>query len=199
MCDESRDALKEFCETYISRNGRNRSTNGEWELASAFVEFFGIPPLSDVSGLEGFLARTNIEIRKGELPAGLLAVNMSFEGKRRIDVSVRREQLYFQVHTVLHEIREIIENDFRRLGHETTYSQDLEHCANEFAFGVIVCSLSHLFGSLFDNAWEIQSTWRRWGVLALIGIGVVAVSSYSFIGAFFPHVSITQSGIRFEK
>jgi hypothetical protein len=195
---EPRDSLRAFCEAYISQNGRNPID--ESQLADAFVKFFGIPPLVDVRSLDEFFVETNIELRKCDLPIGLLGVNMSFEGKRRIDLSERSEQRHFQIHTVLHEIREIIENDFRPLGFGTAKSQqDFEHCANQFAFCAIMCSQMTVFESLFNNAYEMESNWRKWGALGLISIGLLIVGSYSFVGAFFPHVTVTASGMRFER
>jgi hypothetical protein len=198
MDTESCDQLKVFCEAYISQNGRNRPTS-EWQLASAFVKSFRIPPILDVPSLEGFFVEANIELRKANLPSGLLAVNMSFEGKRRIDLSGRREQIHFQVHTVLHEIREFIENEFCRLGFSTTDSRDLEQCANEFAFFAIISSLEGPFKYWLESTWETEREWRRWGAVGLICIAAVACFLYSFVGAFFPHVTVTRSGVRFER
>lgn len=194
---EPRDLLKAFCEVYVRENGQNPIN--ESQLAESFVKFFGIPPLFDLSGLDEFFVETNIELRKGDLPLGLLGVNMSYEGKSRIDVSEQPEQRYFQVHTALHEIREIIESDFRSLGFGTADSQgDCEHCANEFAFCAIMCSQMPVFKSLFSNAYELEPHWQRWGSLILIGFGVLFVGLYSLVGAFFPHVTPTPTGMRFE-
>jgi hypothetical protein len=196
---EPRDSLTMFCEVYISQKGRNRPIN-EWELADAFVKSFEIPPLVDVSGFDRFFAQTNIELRKANLPPDLLGVHMSVEGKRRIDLSERPEQRYFQVHTVLHEIREIIEKDFCRLEFGTTESEDdLERRANEFAFCGVICSQTDVFKFWFDNAHEMESSWRKWGALSLIGMGLLFVALYSFLGAFLPHVTVTASGMRFER
>lgn len=195
---EPRDLLRAFCEAYISQNGRNPIN--ESQLADAFVKFFGIPPLVDVRSLDEFFVETNIELRKRDLPIGLLGVNMSFEGKRRIDLSERTEQKHFQVHTVLHEIREIVENDFRLLGFGRAEShQDFEHSANEFAFYAIMFSQMTVFQSLFDNAYEMESNWWKWGTMGLISMGLLVVGLYSFVGAFFPHVTVTASGMRFER
>ena len=196
---ERPDTLAMFCEVYISQKGRNRPID-EWELADAFVKAFEIPPLFDVSGFEGFLAKTNIELRKANLPADLLGVHMSVEGKRRIDLSERPEQRLFQVHTVFHEIREILEKDFRRLGFSTSESdEDLEHCANQFAFCAVICSQMDIFKFWFNNAYEIKSNWRKWGTLSLVGMGLLVVAIYAFGGAFLPHVTVTESKIRFER
>jgi hypothetical protein len=195
---EARDSLKAFCEVYVSEHAHNPIN--ESHLADAFVKFYGIPPLFDLCSLDEFLVETNIELRKGDLPLGLLGVNMSFEGKRRIDLSERPEQRYFQVHTVLHEIREIIESDFRPLGFGASESErDFEHRANEFAFYAIMSSQMSMFKSLFESAYGMESNWQKFGALGLIGIGVLVAAVYSFMGAFFPHVTVTASGMRLER
>jgi hypothetical protein len=195
---EPRDPLKAFCEAYVRENGRNPIN--ESQLAEAFVRFFGIRPLVDLSSLDEFFHSTNIDLRKGDLPLGLLGVNMSFEGKRRIDLSERPEQRYFQVHTVLHEIREIIETELRPLGFGTSESErDLEHLANEFAFYAMISSQMSMFRTFFESACEMESKWQKFGALGLIGIGVIVAAVYSFMGAFFPHVTVTPSEMRFER
>jgi hypothetical protein len=198
METEHCNSLATFCETYISQNGRNSIR--ESQFARAFVEFFQIPPLFDIGGLERFLAQANIEVKITQLPGDLLGVHMLFDGKGRIDLSQRPEQRYFQIHTVLHEIREIIENDLRPLGFGTAESQhDFEHCANEFAFYAIMFSQMPLFKFFFDDAFETESNWRKLGMLCLISIALLFVGSYSFVGAFFPHVTVTASRKRFER
>ena len=192
------DLITDFCEAYVSQHRENWPTD-EWELARAFVKFFEAPLLADMTSLQGFFTQTNIELRKCNLPAGLLGVNMSFEGKRRIDLSQRREQVYFRLHTVLHEIREIIENDFLRLGFSTTNSRNIEDSADEFVFCAVLCSTKDPLENWVKTASEIESKWRRWTILGLICAGAMFFCFWSFIGAFFPHVKVTRSGVRFER
>jgi len=196
---EISNRLKSFCEACASRN--HQSPLSEEQLAEAFVKFFSIPPLFDVSGLDKFFATADIEMCRTTLPVGLLGLNMSYEGKRKIRLSDRRGQKRFQLHTALHEIRELIENDFRVLGFSTTESSEdeLEFCADEFAFHAVLCSQAGLFRHFFANARAIKSDWRRWAILSLIGLGMVAAGLFAFIGAFYPHVTVTGSKIRFER
>jgi len=196
VCNQ--DLIKEFCEGCISEDRENWPPS-ECDLASAFVEFFGVPALVHVSSLQRFFVQTNIELREGALPAGLLGVNMSYGSKRRIDLSRRREQIYFQIYTVLHEIREIIENGFLRSGFSTTDRRNLEASADEFAFWAVLCSTRDPLKDLVRIASEIESKWKRWTLLGLISAGAVAFVFCSFLGAFFPHVKVTQSGVRFER
>jgi hypothetical protein len=192
------DLLRAFCEEYIRENGQNLID--EAQLAQSFVKFFGIPTLFDLSGLDEFFCETNIDLRKGDLPVGLLGVNMSCEGKRIIDLSERPEQKHFQVHTALHEIREIIENDFRSLGFGTVDSQsDIENCADKFAFCATVLSQMPMFAGLFTSASEIESNWQRVVSLILVVVGASFVGLHSYVGAFHPHVAPTPTGTQFKR
>lgn len=193
----SDDPLRAFCEC-IPRDGQEWPVS-EWELASAFIKFFNVPPLAYVGNLEGFFAQTKIELREGDLPSDLLGVNMSFQGRRRIDLSRHGEQVHSQLHTVLHEIREMIESEFSRLGFATTSSRELEASANEFAFYAVLCPFEGLFKDSLHNALEIESKWQRWTTLSLICAAALVLGFGSFMGAFFPRITITQSGVRFER
>lgn len=195
----SQDLIRDFCEAYISEHRENWPTS-ECDLASAFVKFFGVPALVHVTSLEGFFVQTNIELREGNLPAGLLGVNMSYGSKRRIDLSSRREQTLFQIHTVLHEIREIIENGFLRLGFSTTDRRDLEASADEFAFWAALCSTRDPLKDMLKTASEIESKWQRWTMLGLGSAGVIAFVFYSFMGAFSHNVTVSRhSGVRIQR
>ena len=190
------DPLRSFCEQYISQNCQKWPTS-EFELADAFIKHFRIPFVVDPGGLQDFLVRMNIEHVEGDLPADLLGVNMSFEGKRKILTARDGDQVSFRVHTVLHEIREIIEADFHRLGSTTTNSQNLDHRADEFAFAVSVCSAAAAapLGGLFENAAEMNSGWQELVSLGVFIVGAVVVLLYSFFGAFgyrFPNSAVKR-------
>jgi hypothetical protein len=195
VCND--DPLRAFCEACILREGQKWPVS-ELELASAFVKFFNVPPLAHVGSLEGFFVQTRIELRKGDLPSDLLGVNMSFQGRRRIDLSGHGEQQHSQLHTVLHEIREIIENEFSRLGFDTTDSRELEASADEFAFYAVLCPFEGLFRDSLGNALEIESKWQRWTALSLICSVALVLCCCSLMGAFFPQITVTQSGVQFE-
>jgi hypothetical protein len=185
------DPLRSFCEQYISQNCQKWPTS-EIQLAEVFVKHFSISVVTNLVGLQDFLVRTNIEHVEGNLPADLLAVNMSFEGKRKILTAKEGDHVSFQVHTVLHEIREIIEADFHRLGSATTSSQDLDHLADVFAFAVPICAAMPSLGGLLENDPEI---WPLWVSLGAFTVGAVGVLLYSFVGAFgyrFPNSAVKR-------
>jgi hypothetical protein len=183
MDTELQNPLSAFCKVHVSLNSQKWPTS-ENELAEAFVKHFKIPFLADDSGSQDFLSRTNIELRDDNLPPDLLGVNMSFAGKRRIYTSKHVDHLPFRVHTVLHEIREVIEADFIGLGLTTTGSQGLDSRADEFACAVVFCSAIMSAGDWFESAPEMNSNWQNWAGFCLFTAGAVLLLLYSFYGAF---------------
>lgn len=157
MDKESHNPLKAFCEAYISQNRETWPTS-EQQVAKAFVSHFEIPFVSRVEDLQDFLIHTNIELIERELPADLLGVNMSFGVKRQIFTS---RNALFETHTVLHEIREIMEVDFRELGFSTTNSSDLDSRADEFSFEVDMCAAMPSIQRWIDKKMETNSTWKK--------------------------------------
>jgi hypothetical protein len=183
MDTESHDPLRAFCEGHISRH-REKWPTTEYELAQAFVLHFGIPLVFRVEDLQNFLVRTNIELIEHDFPADLLGINMSFGDKRQIYTSTNADHVPFQVHTVLHEIREFIEADFRRLGLATTNSSGLESRADEFAFAVHIGAAAPLIQDWVKGSAETNSTWRS---LASLFVSIVFFALFglsSLFGAF---------------
>jgi hypothetical protein len=99
--------------------------------------------------------------------------NFYFKGKRRIAVSNRLEHVGSKEHTFLHEIRELLEYDFRAIGFCTvkTDAHELEFRADVFALSAILCCSEKTWESCTKSALEIQSFWRMSAVLVLIFAG----------------------------
>jgi hypothetical protein len=177
------DPLKAFCEAYTSQH-REKWPTSEYELAEAFVSHFGIPIVFRMADLQNFLVRTNIELIEGDFPADLLGVNMSFGMKRQIFTSRNVDHVPFRIHTVLHEIREIVEDDFRRLGFATTNSSGLDSRADEFSFAVHFYAGMASIEDRVKDASEMNSTWQSFGSLCLFTVFAVLFGLSSLFGAF---------------
>jgi hypothetical protein len=183
---ESPDLLKAFCEGYISQH-REKWPTSERQLAKAFVSHFDIPFVFRVSDLHDFLVQTNIELIERDLPSDLLGVNMCFGTKRQIRTSRNADHVRFGTHTVLHEIREILEADFRELGFSTTNLSDLSDLdsrADDFSFGVDMCTGTASLMDWIKDARETNSTLVKIAVLCIAIIIVVVLEKRSRFGAF---------------
>jgi hypothetical protein len=186
MDTESQDQLSAFCEAYILQH-REKWPTSEDELAKAFVLRFGIPIIFRIADLQNFLVQTNIELVERDLPVDLLGANMSFGIKRQIFTSNNPDYVPFRVHTVLHEIREIIEVEFRRLGFRTTNSSGLDSRADDFAFEVHMCTGMDSIKEFFKYGRETTSTWGQFASLCFIIAIYFLFGLRSFFGAFGYH------------
>jgi hypothetical protein len=150
----SNDKLIRFCKGFMSRNGGILPIS-EKHLAREFVEYFELPPFIQIKDLMQFCSATNIELLEEELPKDLLGINGSLGSKRQIVFSGRSQDVFFQEHTVLHEIREIIEYVFRNLGLPTVEPNEREFHANWFASYVIAFGPQNKFKTLIENSTEV--------------------------------------------
>jgi hypothetical protein len=179
------DALTTFCQSYISQNTACWPTD-ETKLASVFVKFFRLPLLGHVGTLEGFAVQTRIILIETELPGNLLGMNVSFEGKKQILYSGHRRHIHSPVHTVLHEIRELLENEFRRLGFATIQTRrGLEKRADRFACAAFLESGVPELQHWISKTSEIESKWRKFGGFALIVICGLLFILFSHMGAYY--------------
>jgi hypothetical protein len=86
----------------------------------------------------------------------------------------------------LHEIRELLEVEFRRLGFPTIQTRrSLEKRADEFACAAFLGSGMPGFQHWIDKTSEIESVWRKLGGFALIVIVGLLFIVYSHMGAFY--------------
>jgi hypothetical protein len=179
------DGLTAFCQSYISQNASCWPTD-ETRLASAFVKFFRLPLLGHVGTLEGFATETKIELIETELPGNLLGMNVSFEGKRQIFYSGHRKHIHSPIHTALHEIRELLENEFHRLGFATVQTRrGLEKRADRFACAAFLESGIPALQDWINKTSEIESKWSKFGGFALIVICGLLFILFSHMGAHY--------------
>jgi hypothetical protein len=73
--------------------------------------------------------------------------------------------------TILHELREIIENGFLDFGHPILTAISWESRAEEFARAVRIAGSAEAWESLGERAINIESTWKSLGFLVLILAG----------------------------
>jgi tellurite resistance protein TehA-like permease len=109
------------------------------------------------------------------LPEPLRGFNSCYFGKREIVIANDQTFPAATLHTLLHEMREIIEREFADLGWPTVQSKesDFEERAECFATAVQVFAVIQLVPGLLQNASEIQRKWVRIGVYAMIFTGTI--------------------------
>src|SRR5258708_37208552 len=80
--------------------------------------------------------------------------------------------------TFFHELRELIESEFRRLGYPIATASGLEERAEDFAAQVRAFSMTKAITPMFDGIGKIESGFGR----VVVGVGV-----FLFIAAFSLH------------
>jgi hypothetical protein len=168
-----------FCETVIANHSESWPPS-ENALAHQFVSFFGIDGLLGMEELERLCQTIGVEVRSQELPKPLRGHNCTYEGKREIVVGTVQgaaSVLGSREHTLLHELREVIEYEFRRLGHPiATDFSDMESRAEGFA-GLVRAGASLKTWEWYFEAIEgIESRLLKIG--AIILFAVLAMGHY---------------------
>lgn len=134
--------------------------------------------------MKDFLVGTNIELIEGDRSDDSLGAHVCDESKGIIRVSTNADHVPFQLHTVLHEIREIIEFHFKRLGFPTANSSELESHADQFAFWVPIYAAVRSADLIFYDISEANAGWKKWASDPLLGICALLYCLLSFYGAF---------------
>ena len=150
------DRLAEFCRVFLDKN------RGEWpadenSLAAAFLEFFKVH-FAEPEALKKICHILNIRFSERELPKGMKGYNHRYNGERTIVVA--SDQFLAFEHTLLHELRELMEYVFCDFGAETATGTELEKRAEQFAISVRILIAGNGIASMMKDV-EIESTWKR--------------------------------------
>jgi hypothetical protein len=180
------DQLILFCRDFVSRYPEQRVT--EALLATHFVLFFELPPIADISNLTEFCNSVGIALSKETLPPDLIGINGSVGNLRKIIISERVEDLCIQEHTLLHEIRELIEHVFRDLGSSISTPEEMEARASEFASFVMTSSYHSMFESWERDVAGIESPWQLILAALIIGAAQMLVAVRAHMSAHNPRL-----------
>jgi hypothetical protein len=103
-----------FCQLVQQKHGSEWPPTEE-TLADEFVEYFQLETLVNLEELQEICDRLGITFRIEQLPESLRGINYRYQEKREIVIS--DSQFLTKEHTTLHELREVIEYEFRDSGH----------------------------------------------------------------------------------
>ena len=180
------DQLALFCRDFVSRYPKQLVT--EEMLARHFVSFFKISPFVHMANLTEFCKSVGIVLWKEILPPDLMGINGSVGNLRKVIISDRAEDLFFQEHTVLHEIREIIEHVFCDLGSPISKPEEIEGRASEFASFVMDLPCEEVFETWVKDAACIESVWKRVMAISLIVLVRMSVAARAYLSANNPRL-----------
>ena len=160
-------AIVTFCQQVVSSHANNWSPS-EHELAEEFVAFSSLKPLVETVGLTKLCAGLGIQLSVSDIPKELRGYNCSFANQRAIVLRDHEDFPGGKEHTLLHELRELLECVFRDLGYPIAKDRELEARAEQFASQVRVAAWLKGIEVLFHGAGKLLVTWQRWGVYALV-------------------------------
>jgi len=144
-------------------------------LAASFVRSFGPDAFSTFQSICELCVRLGIDVSVRPMPPDIRGHNLFYENRRAIVVSEHQTFPGANEHTVLHEVRELVEHIFVELGVRTCSSmEEIEARAEEFASIARSEAFSNTLLVISTAAEEIEKKWARYGAYILIGVGGLA-------------------------
>src|SRR5690242_17717980 len=142
-------------------------------LAEEFVSSFNLVP-STRDDLQRLCAQLGISLSFSSLPAELRGFNCVYQSKTEIVLSEQQSFWGVQEHTLLHELREILERSFITLGYPTVSDeQKLEKNAEDFARFIRMAAITKSLPIFFEGTEQIERKWVQVAAFLLIGCGVL--------------------------
>ena len=178
------DLLKEFAERIVNQNKINWPVS-EALLAKEFCESFDLPPFLSSVNIPQFSEKLNIVLIKEEIADDVFGLNFCFPEKRVIVLCNRKERHFIQGHTFLHEIREMLEHEFRLLGFSSFTKEDKEDRADGFADLVFLFPIEKSFPYWLERSAKLDKTWKQIGAAAgLICLQIFAILAICYLSSY---------------
>lgn len=175
--------LLSFCLAVISRHSENWPPT-EQVLAKEFVSWLGVKPFLTRDAMRELCLSKRINLSFTSLAQELRGFNCSFRDKKEIVISDHENVPFADLHTLLHEFREMLEHGFVEVGYATLTPRDsLEETAEEFAAVARMETGTREFPAYIKIVSNIETPWQRYLGYVLLAIGFVA---YMFTCATLP-------------
>lgn len=171
-----------FCKAVISRHVENWPPTEE-TLAEEFVQWFGLQSFLTRDGLIELCLSKRVNLSFAALPPELRGFNCSFQDKKEIVITQRETVLGADLHTLLHEFRELLENAFVELGYATLGAEEfLEVQAERFAMSARMEVVEREIPAFIEIAKNVNAKWARYIGYSLIGVlGFIYLLSCVFL------------------
>lgn len=182
------ESLSKFCETVVAKHSENWPPKEETVAEEFLLSFFQSDGVFlNVPKLGNLCAALGISVSIQELPKGLRGHNFAFQETRRILIASRESTpavFGIHEHTLFHELRELIEYEFWKIGRPVATDSDRESRAEMFAMLVRSGASVKAWKPLFEGASEIERKWIRVAAISIL-VAVTAVHAFSCI--MLPH------------
>ena len=180
----------------ISRHADNWPPN-EQALAKEFVSWLGVKSFLTRDQMRELCLSKGINLSFVALPLNLRGFNCSFQDKKEIVITEHENVVFADLHTLLHEFREMLEHVFVQLGYATLTPKDsLEEAAEEFAIVARMETGTREFPAYIKMVSNIETPWQRYFGYAGLVVFFVA---YMFSCAFLPQFEEMISEARRQR
>jgi len=162
--------LLSFCQKVAQQ--REHWPPDEDFLATQFVAFFGLSAVTNFERLSGLCLELGITVTVRPMPTELRGHNAVYNGTRNIAVAEDERFPGAKEHTLLHELRELLEHTFVELGVGIAASRDdLEQRAEHFACLVRSSLVREMMVSWLQQSTTVEKKWLRYGayILSILG------------------------------
>jgi len=177
--------LVTFCQGAVSKFASPWPPE-ESKLADAFIAHFSLPKLATFESQLKLCESLGIGVSEVILPDNLRGHNCCYGNQREIQIHNGKLHFITREHTLLHELREILEYIFRDMGYPTANERSArEDRAETFASCVEKDIFGDMLKGVFQAAAEIGSKWKRWGAFLLLALlGIAGLFSITMLPAF---------------
>jgi len=177
--------LVTFCQGAVSKFASQWPPE-ESKLADAFIAHFSLPRLATFENQLNLCESLGIRVSEVILPDNLRGHNCCYGNQREIQIHNGKGHLITREHTLLHELREILEHIFHDMGYHTAKERSaLEVRAETFAGSVRTDTFMEMWKDILQGAEEIESKWKRWVAFFLLALfGIAGLFSIMMFPAF---------------
>jgi hypothetical protein len=187
------DPLLAFCQTVTER--LVKWPPGEDVLAAEFVSFFGITAFAHFETLSQLCVQLGVSVSVCPMPGDLKGHNSWYNGSRAIAIAEHESFPGANEHTLLHELRELLEHSFIQLGFAVAVTHDdLEGRAERFACMVRSNLAQKMMLVWLEQSEHVERKWLRYGAYLFSILGGLAL----FVGCILLPVFEDQA-LEFRK
>ena len=172
LCDS--DPLLSFCERVVERS--KNWPPAEDVLADEFLSFFRISESARFETLSQLCVQIGITVSVQSMPSEIRGHNSFYNGSRTITIAERQSFPGANEHTLLHELRELLEHSFVGLGFAVAANpEDLEKRAELFACLVRSHLAQKTMFVWLEHVGHVEKKWLRYGAYVLTALGGIAM------------------------
>jgi len=177
--------LVTFCQGAVSKFASQWPPE-ESRLADAFIAHFSLPKLATFESQLKLGESLGIRVSEVILPHNLRGHNRCYGNQREIQIHHGKLHFITREHTLLHELREILEYIFQDMGYPTANERSAREVrAETFASCLETDIFGDMLKDIFQVAEGIGSKWKRWGAFFLLALfGIAGLFSIMMFPAF---------------